>query len=161
MNRIATALATTVAAAGSLVVLAAETPAVSYPHDYRDWTHVKSMLITPEHPLADPFHGIHHIYANDIAMDGYRHGEFADGAVIAFDLLEYDQSEAAITEGKRKLVGVMRRDAGAYATTAGWGFEAFAGDSTTARLVEDGGAQCFACHQAQRQADYVFSAYRE
>jgi hypothetical protein len=35
--------------------------AVAYPADYREWVHVKSMLIRPDHPLADPFAGIHHI----------------------------------------------------------------------------------------------------
>ena len=34
------------------------------------------------------FGGIHHIYANDKAIEGYRNELFPDGAVIIFDLLE-------------------------------------------------------------------------
>jgi len=37
---------------------------VSYPKGFRNWYHVKSMVIMPGHPLADPFGGIHHIYCH-------------------------------------------------------------------------------------------------
>lgn len=32
---------------------------VDYPEDYRSWSHVKSMIILPGHPLEDPFGGMH------------------------------------------------------------------------------------------------------
>jgi cytochrome c553 len=66
-----------------------------------------------------------------------------------------------VTEGARKVVGVMHRDATRFAATGGWGFEGFAGDSRTQRVVGANAATaCFACHQAKRDRDYVFSAYR-
>lgn len=34
---------------------------VPYPDSYRDWTHVKSMVIQAGHPLYDAFGGIHHV----------------------------------------------------------------------------------------------------
>ncbi len=34
---------------------------VSYPEGYRQWTHVKSMVIQTGHPLFDSFGGTHHI----------------------------------------------------------------------------------------------------
>ena len=39
------------------------------------------------HPLYGAFGGIHHIYANDLALQGYRSQRFPDGSVIIFDLL--------------------------------------------------------------------------
>ena len=48
----------------------------AYPEGYRLWTHVKSMTIHPGHPLEDPFLGIHHIYANPAALEGYKSGSF-------------------------------------------------------------------------------------
>ena len=98
-------------------------PEVPYPEGYRAWHHVKSMVIEDGHPLFAAFGGIHHLYANAKAVQGYRSGSFPDGAVIVFDLLEAHAADNAITEGARKVVGVMHKDAKAYPTTGGWGFE--------------------------------------
>ena len=78
-----------------------------YPTGYRDWSHIKSMVIEEGHPLFEAFGGIHHIYANDEAVTGYQAGRFPDGAVIAFDLLEAVRADNAVTEGARKVLGVM------------------------------------------------------
>ena len=151
----------TVPLAAVSIAIAATTAAVAYPTNYRSWTHVKSMVIEPGHALHASFGGIHHLYANERAMQGYRGGKFPDGAVIVFDLLEAPAEDHAITEGARKVVGVMHRDAKKYAATGGWGFEGFAGDSQTQRVVGDNAATaCFACHQARRGHEYVFSNYR-
>ena len=34
---------------------------VLYPEGYRNWTHIKSMVIQQGHPLYESFGGIHHI----------------------------------------------------------------------------------------------------
>ena len=149
---------------GSVVGLAtaASSNAVPYPEGYRAWQHVKSMVIGAGHPLFASFGGIHHLYANKAAMNGYRTGKFADGSVIVFDLLEASSADGATTEGARKVVGVMHRNAKRYAATGGWGFEGFAGDSKTKRAVGDQAATaCFGCHTAQAQQNYVFSSYRQ
>jgi hypothetical protein len=137
-------------------------PPVPYPEGYRDWRHVKSMVIEPGHALYASFGGIHHLYANPAAVEGYRSGRFPDGAVIVFDLLEAEAADAAIVEGKRKVVGVMLRDSQRYASTGGWGFEGFAGDSRTDRAVGARAAEaCFTCHQARAGQEFVFSSMRE
>lgn len=133
---------------------------VAYPDGYRAWHHVKSMVIQPGHPLENPFAGIHHVYANPAALQGLRSGKYADGAIIAFDLLEAPAKESAVTEGPRKLLGVMERRQKEAAATGGWAFEAFKGDSRTERLVGDGGQSCFACHAAQKSSNYVYSTVR-
>ncbi len=134
---------------------------VPYPEGYRSWQHVKSMLIEPGHPLAGLVEGLHHIYANPQAMAGYERGRFADGAVIVFDLLEPLKGDRAMTEGARKAVIVMHKDARRYTATGGWGFEVFAGESRTERKVGDQATTaCFSCHEPERGHDYVFSRYR-
>jgi hypothetical protein len=134
---------------------------VAYPEGYRDWTHVKSMVIREGHELYEAFGGIHHIYANPPAIEGYRRGAFPDGAVIAFDLLEAEQNDGAITEGPRKVLGVMVRDRDRFADTGGWGFEGFAGGDPARRAVgADAKEACFRCHTSQEDRDYVFSRWR-
>lgn len=138
-----------------------ESGGVPFPEGYRNWLHAKSMLIQPGHALENPFQGIHHVYANGMAAKGLKSGNYADGSVLVFDLLNYEEKDNSIQEGKRKLVGVMHKDAAKYASTGGWGFEGFAGDSKTERLVKDGGKSCFDCHAAQKDKGYVFSELRE
>lgn len=134
---------------------------VSYPSGYRDWHHLKSMVIQEGHPLFASFGGIHHIYANRAAMRGYRSGKFPDGAVIVLDLLDARTADHALTEGPRKIVGVMHKDSRQYAATGGWGFEGFVGGDRNKRAVGANAASaCFSCHQAQESHDYVFSTPR-
>jgi hypothetical protein len=142
------------------VVLADENK-VPYPETYRNWMHVKTMLIEPGHPLENPFQGIHHIYANEKAVKGLKSGNYADGSTIVFDLLAYMQKDKTIQEGNRKLIGVMYRDSKKYLETGGWGFEGFAKNSKTERLVKDGGTSCFACHSPQKDKEFVFSEFRD
>jgi hypothetical protein len=137
-------------------------PAVEYPRGYREWTHVKSMVIEEGHPLYASFGGLHHLYANEAALAGYRSGVFPDGAVIVFDLLEAVSAGNAITEGPRKVLGVMQKDGARFQATGGWGFEGFAGGDASRRAVgANADAACFQCHTAQKAHDYVFSAWRE
>lgn len=154
-------LAVATIAAMAAVTFAAAPVEVDYPADYRTWPHVKSMVIEPGHPLYSSFGGIHHLYANDAAMRGYRSGTFPDGAVLVFDLLAAQSKDHAVAEGPRKVVGVMQRDAKKFAATGGWGFEGFAGDGRNERVVGTKAATaCFACHQSQQAHGFVFSSYR-
>jgi hypothetical protein len=136
-------------------------PQVPYPEGYPDWHHVKSMVIEEGHPLFTAFGGIHHIYANDQALEGYRNGHFADGAVIIFDLLEAAHANNAITEGQRKVLGVLHKDTKKFATTGGCGFEGFGEGNPSNRVVNNNASSvCFNCHQPQKEQDYVFSKLR-
>jgi hypothetical protein len=134
---------------------------VAFPEGYRTWRHVKSMIIEPGHPLAGLVEGTHHIYANDRALRGYPRRPFPDGSVIVFDLLETVSGDKAITEGARKAVIVMRKDARRYRATDGWGYEVFArGDAAQPQVRGQAATMCHACHQSQRERDFVFSDYR-
>ena len=141
--------------------IGSEPPKVAYPDGFRGWQHVKSMVIKPGHPLENPFQGIHHVYGNAQAIHGLRDGRFQDGAVLVFDLLDYQDTGDSLQEGSRKLVGVMERDTKRFAATGGWGFDGFAGDSRSERLTKDGGKSCYDCHAAQQSTGYVFSRLRD
>jgi hypothetical protein len=131
-----------------------------FPDGYRNWFHVKSMIIEEGHPLFNAFGGIHHIYANEKAVKGYKTGKFEDGSVIVFDLLDTIKSDNTIQEGKRKVLAYMRKNS-KMKETGGWEWVAFAGGDRTKQVVKDPKAECFSCHEQQKDNDYVFSKIRE
>jgi hypothetical protein len=155
MTRITTILTASLI---SMAAVAAETqaPEVGYPDGYRDWHHVKSMMINPGHPLFDTFGGLHHLYANKKAQQGYAQGRFPNGAVIVFDLLGVKVADNTVQEADRKLVGVMLKDAKKYASTGGWGFEGFKGDTRERLVTQASAVGCFGCHTGQEKSDFVF-----
>ena len=71
-------------------------------------------------------------------------------------------SRRSQTRGRRFriFIGVMQRDSKEFIDTGGWGFEEFKGD-TKERVFGEPKSSCFPCHEAQKQAGYVFSDYHE
>ncbi len=144
-----------------LTAFSENTPAkINLPSEYRSWTHVKSMIILPEHGLANPFEGIHHIYANEKAVEGYKTGNFADGSILVFDLLKTVEGNDAVQEGGRILTGVMKKSGKDYAATDGWGYEGFAKGNAENRMVTDHMAQCHSCHISTAETGFVYSKIR-
>lgn len=136
--------------------------AVSYPIGYRQWPHVKSGLINPGHPFHARFGGIHHIYANALAMTGYRRGNFPDGSILVFDLLEVRTNAGTTDQGPRRHVDVMVKDNARFAGTGGWGYEEFLPSDLSRPTLSPGDkATCAACHASRRDHDAVFSEYQE
>lgn len=135
---------------------------VPYPTGYRNWTHVKSKVAMSSNPSNKNTSTYHHIYANDLALQGYKTGKFPKGSIIVADFIAAVDSSAALFEGQRKYIDVMIRNTEQYASTGGWGFEEFDKDSKTARKVNLVNAQaCFNCHKGQAVNEFVFSKYRE
>jgi hypothetical protein len=161
MPRLRPLAAATVAAAALLSALPSSAGEVAFPTGYRQWDHVKSMVINKGHPLYDAVGGIHHIYANPTALKGYRSGRFADGSVIVFDLFEAVDKDNAVSEGARKAVVVMSRNAKAHRATAGWGYQVFDPKTRQGGLDARAQGECHACHTGQKDRDYVFSTLRD
>lgn len=156
------ALATALAIV-SFSSFSAESEKVEYPSGYRYWVHVKSMILLDNHALADTFGGLHHIYANDAALEAMETGTpFPDGAVLVFDLMEAitDTEGGATVEGPRIRLDVMQKDAVLFAKTDGWGYESFKGQDHK-RILTDPMASCHGCHISQAAKDFVFSQFRE
>jgi hypothetical protein len=150
-----------VTVAATMLAAAAQESSVAYPNGYREWTHVKSTLVGPENTGFAANGGLHHFYANEKGVEGYRSGTFPEGAVLIDDLLDMKEASTpgVINEGTRKRVAVMIRDSRRYADTGGWGFEIFKGDTQAGSLDASGRAACFACHQKAKNA--VFSEMRK
>ena len=139
----------------------ADSSGVAYPESYRTWQHVKSMVINEGHPLFEAVGGIHSIYANPQALEGYRSGkQFPEGSVIVFDLFETVDADNAIAEGDRKAVIVMKKSA-KYGDTDSWGYQVFDPVSRDGTLDAKAAADCHGCHVQQKAEDFVFSAYRD
>ena len=129
---------------------------VAYPAGYRHWTHVSSAHVGEGNPAFPRYGGIHHIYANDLALDGYRSGTFPVGSVLVFDLFDVKVGPGAIDPTRRKFLDVMEKRRG------GWRFVEFAGSSHTEIAVSGAKAvsACAKCHE-RAQRDHVFSQFTE
>jgi hypothetical protein len=147
----------------------ADSDSVPFPEGYRHWTYLHSSLIGPtlagfwKRPCEKPCTaGIFHFYANDKAMTGLRTGDYADGAILAEEMLElHGSASGGGKEGERRLVGVMVKDSTRYASTGGWGFGSFDGATLENQLDAAARRACFACHIPRKEQGYVFSSYHE
>lgn len=135
----------------------ADETGIAFPEGYRSWHHHRSTVnMTGHQPEGNV--GIQHVYANAAAMEGLRTGTFADGATFVVDRFKYeDGGNSSLTQGARKVVAVMVRNAAKYPETGGWGFEAFKGGDPAQRVVKDGGKACFTCHAPYADNNFLFS----
>lgn len=141
-------------------VSVAEEP-VPYPRGFRGWAHVKTAMITPAHPAFQSEGGMHHIYANEKAVEGYKTNRFPDGSVIVYELLETHDKDGVVSEGAVRRVDVMAKDETRFATSGGWRFERFAGSNqTTTVLADSDRMKCFQCHSRAADHGFVFSRIR-
>ena len=127
---------------------------------YRGWLHVKSAILTPSHPAAPSEGGIHHIYANAQAAAGYRSGQFPDGAVIVYELLETREKDGVVSEGPRRRLHVMTKQSSGNAATGGWAFSRYMGAAHTGGQIDNAPKACFGCHASQKEHGFVFSRIR-
>jgi len=103
---------------------------------------------------------MHHIFANQKAVDGYASGNFAEGSVVVYELRQTQQQNGVIFEGERRRVDVMIKDSTHYGKTGGWRFERFWGNDQTEDAVRDSGASCFGCHEKAKTHGFVISQLR-
>jgi hypothetical protein len=155
-------LGTVLLVASALCVRGSSQHIISYPENYRKWVNIKTVLIGPQSPFFSTDGGIHHVYANAKAMEGFDTGKFPDGAILVYELLDVKETNGLTVEGARRRVDVMVKDEQQFSSTKGWGFERFLGDSETDRpLTEERRTQCFSCHEQVKAHEYVFSEYRK
>jgi hypothetical protein len=130
---------------------------VHYPEGFRSWVHVGTGVILPGGSIPAEEQGMHHVFANKKAVEGYASGKFRDGAVIVYELREAQQKNGVIFEGERRRVDVMIKDSKGYKASGGWRFERFMGQQQTQDDVHDSGASCFKCHSKADAHGFVFS----
>jgi hypothetical protein len=131
---------------------------VQFPTGYREWVHVKSAVIGPAFPAFETEGGIHHVYANRQALAGLQSGTFEDGSILVYDLLSLSEKSGVSTEGARRRIDVMVKDAKLYPESGGWGFGRFMGEDRDHEvLTPEQQKMCFGCHQNRKEHGFVFS----
>ena len=142
---------------------AAAMAADKLPSGYRDWRLIS--VAREEGSLDD----IRAVLGNDVAIEAYREGRrpFPEGTIIARLAWSYVASEennkafgktqSFVAGAPKNGLQFMVKDSIKYASTGGWGYSQFADAKP---LVDQAALQsCFACHQAVRDRDFVFTDY--
>ena len=145
-----------------LVAAAPSGDKLKIPTGFDHWFLVNSMVITKDSPLSASIGGIHHIYVNDVGLARLKKGgvtPYPDGTIFVDDVRDFTVVEGVYTQGSRKAIPVMLKDATKYASTGGWGFQAWAGGDPNKPLATDPVKACFECHTPQKASDYTFSTY--
>lgn len=133
---------------------------IKIPTDYRSWFHVNTLVVGKENPLFDALGGMHIIHVNPAGVAAVKKGgPYPDGTIFFDDLHESTLADGAYAEGPLKALTIMVKDAKKYASTGGWGFQAWAGGDPNKPIVTDATKQCFECHNPKKDQDYVYSTY--
>ena len=136
----------------------------SIPAGYRDWR-----LVSVAHEAGD-LNDIRAILGNDIAIKAYRAGTlpFPEGAIvgrIAWAFVSSAENNKTFGRAQSFVAGAptpfylqfMVKDSKKYAATGGWGYAEFDKDGKPG--PESDMKQCFPCHQAIEDRDFVFTRY--
>jgi hypothetical protein len=149
------------AAMGSITLFAVgSADQLKPPTSFRHWYHVNTMVIDKDSPLFEAMGGMHNVYINSTGEPALKKGgPYPDKTVFLVDLHQFTITDGAYVEGPRKAIAMMLKDGKKYASTGGWGFQAWAGGDPTKPVVTNAVTQCFGCHQPKKDQGYVFSTY--
>ncbi|BCS53727.1 cytochrome P460 family protein [Geobacter sp. SVR] len=152
MKKILISCATTLALLPSLVVAAASPP---LPKGYVQWQKSERKVVTEKSSL---FYGIHYIYADKKAMQGYRAGNrFPEGSTIVVDF--YNIKDGSPEDGAKNMVVLMRKDK-RVKETGGWLFAGYGADGKPSGMNPV--TTCFGCHKKDAaEKDYVISTIKD
>lgn len=130
---------------------------VSLPKGWRSFTHVKSMVIPDK---SHSLYGFHHIYVNKKGIETLKKGgTYPQGALfigVFYDVVT--EKDGSISQGKKLFYVYMKKDKTAK-ETGGWRYAAF--DPDGKYLEKDVKKECYECHTAVKDSDYVFSKFIE
>lgn len=127
----------------------------SLPKGYLSWQKSERKVVTDKRSL---FYGIHYIYADKKAMQGYKAGnKFPEGSRIVVDF--FNIKDNPVLDGPRNMVVLMQKDK-LRKETGGWFFAGFSPDGKPSGL--DPVNNCFGCHQKDAvQKDFVISTIED
>ena len=134
------------------------------PSGYRDWR-----VVSVAHEAGD-LNDIRAVLGNDIAIKAYRDGKlpFPEGAIvgrIAWSHMSSEENNKVLGREQSFVAGsptefylqFMVKDSKKYAATGGWGYSSFDQDGKPS--PEAAMKQCFPCHQAIKDRDFIFTRY--
>ncbi|MCX7794281.1 MAG: cytochrome P460 family protein [Thermodesulfovibrionales bacterium] len=130
---------------------------ISLPKEWRNFIHVKSMVIPDKnHGL----YGFHHIYVNKKGLETLKKGGmYPEGTIfigVFYDVVT--ERDGSINQGKKLFYVYMKKDKRAT-ETGGWRYAAF--DPDGKYLEKDVKKECYDCHTAAKDSDYIFSKFIE
>jgi hypothetical protein len=137
----------------ALTALPSAAAELSLPKDADSYKHVGSLVIPDK---SSPLFGIHHFYLNKTGQAAFEKGAaYPKGSIFVGRVYEaVTTPDGALNEGKMLFQTYMKKDASAK-DTGGWIFAAFTPDGK--QIQKDPKADCFACHTAVKESDFVFS----
>lgn len=139
-------------AINSVAVAAAPQP---LPKGYAAWQKSERKVVTDRKSL---FYGIHYMYADKKAMQGYKAGNrFPEGSRIVVEFFNIKDNPAV--DGPKNMVVLMKKDK-KRTETGGWLFAGFGADGKPSGI--DPVKNCFDCHlKDASQKDYVISTIKD
>ena len=125
------------------------------PKGYNSWQKSDRKIVTDKKSL---FYGIHYIYADRKAMQGYQAGnKFPEGSRIVVEFFNIKDSSAV--DGAKNMVVLMQKDK-RRKETGGWLFAGYGVDGKPSGI--DPVKNCFDCHlKDAAQKDYVISTIND
>jgi hypothetical protein len=164
IRRIAGMLMAT-AVLGSSAVLCADThEPVPFPVDYRSWPVVRSIVVLPASQFFDKRGGIHHYYANQLAMQGYQTGRFPTGSIIVDEAVITHKGEGPaqgiLLEDATRFLEVMQKSSDRDLDTGGWRYQRFEASDRVGQLKQADQAHCSGCLRNAQDHVHVFSRLR-
>lgn len=127
------------------------------PKGYAKWQKSERKVVTDKSSL---FYGIHYIYADKRAMQGYRAGNrFPEGSTIIVEYFNIKDGAGAAVDGPRNMIVLMRKEK-RQKETGGWLFAGYGADGAPSGI--DPATTCFGCHQKDAgQRDHVISTIKD
>jgi hypothetical protein len=123
---------------------------------------VSSMLVAKEPSKTGLIAGVHLIYVNRTGFARLKRGgsePYPDSTTFVDDVRDFSVDEGTYQQGPRKFLTVMVKDSKKYASTGGWGFQAWPAGDASKPIVTDPAKQCFGCHTPRKSNDYVYSTF--
>lgn len=153
MKSVVTSFAALIVLALAVAALAASSPPL--PKGYHAWKKSERKVVSDKSSL---FYGIHYIYADKKAMQGYQAGNrFPEGSRIIIEHFNIKGDPAV--DGSKNMIVLMQKDK-RRTETGGWLFAGFGADGRPSGL--DPVKTCFDCHlKDAAQKDYVISTIRD
>lgn len=154
MNNLKLLLVSTICLAITASALAATPPPL--PKAYTGWQKSVRKVVTDKKSL---FYGVHYLYADPKAMQGYRAGnKFPEGSRIIVEHFNLKSDNPAV-DGSKNMVVLMKKDK-RQKTTGGWLYAGYTAQGKPSGL--DPVQNCFDCHQNEVSGrDYVFSGIQD
>ena len=125
------------------------------PKGYSAWKKSERKIVTDKSSL---FYGIHYIYADKKAQNGYlADNKFVEGSRIVVEFFNIKGNPAV--DGPKNMIVLMQRDK-RHTATGGWLFAGFGADGKPSGI--DPVTTCFGCHQQEAaQRDFVISTKKD